>query len=617
MSNFKIIETRTSKIIKFNNNVYKFKAVTNTREKNNLWSCSLENCRAFIKLNNDNTRLLETNEKHEHAISHRKTSEDGTSSNGGTPTIGTPNRERTFTSSPASLSDSSPKGSTQGSPKNLGQPKDVKSTSKTDPETNIPTPVDTRSLDFRNLLPTDQSILSVGTPALDVTSGDSTFNGTPQARDNSKELKFQIQCLAQEIINKQVEIDRLKNKSLEDDQIIREMIQTIRILEDSQNPVTSKQKGEVNQSRNPKQQSRKPDNTSAVVASGEGNTNMMLSNQQKKTLIGLYGDSHVRDLRTHLGKELPHTYDIHAHFKPGGTFQEVANNMSEADLKYDKICVIAGTNDVCHSTWTEVENAVVQISSIFKNREIFFVLTPPRGEKTIMNKYVKIFNKNIKTLAKSLGNITCIEIGYLLRFHDFLHDKLHLNRNGKVKLCKKIKEYVHLNKRTYSMSRSTRVYQNNSKTFRSKQMNTNKGNYAQSKTSNYINTDLKLNKPTTTNNNNRSNSRQFHPKARSKESSHPYSTQKTYEYFPNNNQHMHSAYKKNSASNNHYNKQRCPPFNYRQRVPSLYDFPYNHDTLMAPHPHSFPYSPYNIPISNRYTPLQERQNFHWQMTTSI
>ncbi|KAL1448359.1 hypothetical protein WDU94_005507, partial [Cyamophila willieti] len=75
------------------------------------------------------------------------------------------------------------------------------------------------------------------------------------------------------------------------------------------------------------------------------------------TRLVIYGDSHVRNLRMHLEKELPDSYKISTHFKPGGTFQEVANSLSKYDLQYEGIIVMAGTNDVCHSSWADVENA--------------------------------------------------------------------------------------------------------------------------------------------------------------------------------------------------------------------------------------------------------------------
>lgn len=593
-NNFKIIETRTSKVIKLNNNVYKFKSATNTREQNNIWSCTFDSCRAFLKLNNDNTKIIETNEKHEHALSHRKTGEDKSPSNSGTPTNGTPTRTRTFTSSSSSSSEHDPKGTPLESPKNPSKNLNDKST---------PLAVsDIRIFDSRSLLPTNQSIISVDTPVLNYTSTESTFNGTLQVTECTTDLKFQIQCLTQEIINKEMEIIRLKDKSTEDDKIIKQMIQTIRILEATQPDHSSK---ETYEPRKPNQSSLQKCISVAETSKGTP----AVTDQRQRTLVGLFGDSHVRNLRTLLVKQLPHTYDIHAHFKPGGTLQEVANNLGEDNLKFDKICVIAGTNDVCHSTWTQVENAILQIRATFKDREIMYVLTPPRGEKSIMNKYIKIFNNNVKDLIKKLDNVSWIEVSYLLKYEDFVFDKIHLNRMGKIKLCKTICKHILRNKQKYK-KRNDGI---NIKHISNKHVtpqNPNKNTHVHFDTSNLnTNKNMLYNVPPLHKTN--YNFRQKHIPYKNKANQYS-STQTTrvqrLGYINTKNKKI--AYGKKSNDNDGYLQIQnfAPPGYQNQFLSNNFVSPYYQHRNVNSDPYNYPYS---IPIYNRYVPLQDNLNFHF------
>lgn len=463
---FKIIETRTKRIIKYQNQVFRFASTSNTRDQPTLWECAVENCPALLKLNKERNKIIKSNDKHKH-------------SNGG------PMGERR-SSITSSTSDSSHHSSTSVSRSNSLDENLVPGTEQQDPNVSTETVIASSNFDTEVLLPNNETILSIGTPAIDVTANSSTFNETPLMRDTTKDLKYQIHCLTQEIINKQIQIDRLHERTLqdkeeldrlkhkteldedelkrlrfkseEDDKVIKEMIENIRVLEslkpkkslvhDSMNKqYNKKNNNQVTQPTNMKKTyaevSQAKEQSTRAVSRASTSMNITTSTIVRKTTrCVIFGDSHVRNLRSQLEKELPGSYEIHTHFKPGATFQEVANSISSTDLDYEKIFVMAGTNDVCHSTWSEVENAILEISSKFKHTKVFLILVPPRGEKSIMNKYVAIFNKNLKFLVEKVNNLEFIEISYLLNHQDFCTDRLHLNRRGITKLCKKISQYA-------------------------------------------------------------------------------------------------------------------------------------------------------------------------------
>uniref|UniRef100_A0A8D9E7M3 FLYWCH-type domain-containing protein n=1 Tax=Cacopsylla melanoneura TaxID=428564 RepID=A0A8D9E7M3_9HEMI len=477
MKDFKLIETRTKRIIKYQNQVFRYCSTSNTRGQPTLWECTVGKCPAFVKLNNDNSKIIKTNEKHNHA---------NTSSMG---------EGRTSTASTSGSSSSSASESNQLNSPCVSCINSLDSNHEEE-DPNVSSETIKAIYDTEKLLPVNQSILSFGTPAIDVTNNtinmtvnsanSTTFSETPQIRDTVKDLRFQIHSLAQEIINKQIIIDnlnekaenneaelkRLRYKSDEDDKVIKEMIESIRILEaiktnnkqiiprdvPKTNNYNSNPINQITKTINKKPSHKKDQNIVADPSKAAshvktttptvGNTATNTCQDTKKssaaavTRLVVFGDSHVRNLRIHLEKELPDSYKIHTHFKPGGTFQEVANSLSKHDLQYERIIVMAGTNDICHSSWADVEKAVLKISEMFKHRKVYLVLVPHRGEWSIINKYVKIFNRNLKFLANRLNNVNCIEISYLLKYEDFCRDKIHLNKRGKVKICEKLGQEI-------------------------------------------------------------------------------------------------------------------------------------------------------------------------------
>lgn len=436
MTNFKIIENKSKIILKYQDHIFKFNNTVNTRGQGTLWSCAIEKCRAFVKVNYDRSKIVESNEKHEHAMSSNAGKRDSDIS--------------------------SPRTPTSSKESDVGEIVLISPEKKTTKEEKKKTEGNAQQNDNKNKaqLPFNQSIISVATPGLNAAfTNDSTYEETPRARDEVGELKKQVEGLIQEIINKQLEIDRLNEKSKADEKDMEDMIRTIRILEGVKSINTNKNSRKQDQNITASSSKAKQiERTDSNVASPNNHTLKKLEpvNTRNVSRIGIFGDSHVRNLWEQLQKELQGNFHVHAHFKPGGTFQVIADMFTEEDMKYDHIFVIAGTNDICHSTWTEVVNAIYQISAKMKNKKIHLILPPPRGEKTTMNQYIKTFNQSIKQLTFSLDNVNCVDISYLLQYQHYAYDKLHLNRIGKIRLCRKIKQIIYNEKRRFS-----NVFENN------------------------------------------------------------------------------------------------------------------------------------------------------------
>lgn len=251
---------------------------------------------------------------------------------------------------------------------------------------------------------------------------------TPVTVENIQDLRRQIRGLVQEIINKQILIDKLEKKSKEDDTLIKNMIQSIRMLED--------------------------ENKVKNVTLNDQPTFVDNSSGRKK-IIKILGDSHVRNLNHFIKKELPHNYVTKFYYKPGACFDQVSK-LDPVEDNSDIVVVIAGTNDVCNSLWYSVENAIVDLSKRYVDKQVFIVLTPYRRDKTVLNKYINIFNNNVKNLVRNLENVKYIDIQNIFAINDYSFDGIHFNRMGKIKICKKIKDALTRPQKKYEYSANHR-----------------------------------------------------------------------------------------------------------------------------------------------------------------
>lgn len=300
-----------------------------------------------------------------------------------------------------------------------------------------------------SILPCNQSVLSVGTPAVISSLTDSTFSGTPLLQPTAAELRKQVDALVQEIIRKELTIEKLQRKSDEDDQVIKDMLQSIKVLEGAKiscadNTVKTSFRQivpEIIPIPPEPQAARQPLRSSTAAKN-----------------IRILGDSHARNLKELLSKELPSTYNVHVNFKPGGTYQDVVNLASSSDPPADHVFVLAGANDVCRSDWISVENAIYDLTAKFETSQIHLVLTLNRASSPSFNKYINIFNKHVKHLTRKLHNVSYVDTHFLFRYSDYTHDNLHLNRLGKIKLCRKIRQAIFPNQiKTHVNMNTTKV----------------------------------------------------------------------------------------------------------------------------------------------------------------
>uniref|UniRef100_A0A8D8TIJ1 FLYWCH-type domain-containing protein n=1 Tax=Cacopsylla melanoneura TaxID=428564 RepID=A0A8D8TIJ1_9HEMI len=508
MDDFKIIGTRTKKILKYQNHVFKFNSTLSTRGKQTLWSCSTENCRAFVKIDQDGKRIVESNDKHEHNKSLKlKHSSKSTSSESD---LEEAKLDKTC----------SPNRSRKGPISN-----DSPSTTKTGTN-NQNTPI----LPY-NILPyssIDNSVLLVSTPGLNGTvPQNETINETPRAKDEMGELKRQVDGLIQVIIKKEQEIDRLKDKSEADEKDMADMLHAIRSLEESQqkrkqdsnqdsydmenkftneinalnqtiaekeqiiankNQVIDSLKAEINQIRKMKTQntslpkkinnknSHKPKNkingkekppkptiqlnetfSEPEAPTQEEHTKKKVhkkihSDSKKKTYI-ILGDSQARNVGQHMEKKsINDELKTRSYIGPGADLTRVMKCGLEcwqeelARQEENQLVLFAGTIDCfCPLQWKNIKHSLQILKQISEKNHVTIILVPYSMNNRNFNTNAYELNKYIWNFFKLMKNVSMIDTNMVLNNQKFYkYDKYHLNELGKKILARKIYNVIEL-----------------------------------------------------------------------------------------------------------------------------------------------------------------------------
>lgn len=164
----------------------------------------------------------------------------------------------------------------------------------------------------------------------------------------------------------------------------------------------------------------------------------------------IIGDSHVRGLSEKLSELLPAGCTAQAVFQPGAGYEAVADTHTQSPKlvkpsPYDPVIVMCGTNDVCNTEWESIQRSIERISVRFQqSKTLYFIGVPFRYDHRKINFHISRLNAKIKTCIKSSSNnqnVQYIDPNKFLKPRDYTVDKLHLNRSGKLKLCRKIKNY--------------------------------------------------------------------------------------------------------------------------------------------------------------------------------
>lgn len=101
---------------------------------------------------------------------------------------------------------------------------------------------------------------------------------------------------------------------------------------------------------------------------------------------------------------------------------------------------MCGTNDICSTQWENVQEALdTLLSKIQHCEQLCLVQVPLRYDRKKLNYHIQRFNTKVKTYMQSKSrNVHFLNPMKFLKPSDYTVDGVHMNRKGKLKLCKKL-----------------------------------------------------------------------------------------------------------------------------------------------------------------------------------
>lgn len=165
-----------------------------------------------------------------------------------------------------------------------------------------------------------------------------------------------------------------------------------------------------------------------------------------KFTLHVTGDSHVRWLRDKLVSLLPKGCAVQTFFKPGAGYHDITTVLNQApDLvnptAQDRVVMICGTNDIGSTQWDLVQAALDSLLQKFCHCKQFIVCGVPRrfDHKRRLNFHINKFNIKVKNYIMSKSsNVYFLDPNEYLKPSDYAIDRLHMNREGKLKICQSI-----------------------------------------------------------------------------------------------------------------------------------------------------------------------------------
>lgn len=474
---FKILTTKTGSIIKHQDHVYKHKTTLNTRGHSTVWQCAVENCQAYLKLGNDNTKITEHNTKHEHSLSkpkgpmlnHSDSSSFSSESDQVTPKNTMKPKGALFTPSPyetplntdatcdiASRVNRTFQGH-QTLKKSLSNPE----TSPRSETPQIPIEGGTKPPKSPSLFELNLSNGAVGNSVPPVTRcqeylsfkikyeevkslNDSLIDKIVEKEKKIWELEASVTSLNARIADMEsshsaVETasqDRRMREDLEEHKtLVSSLLTTVRTLEaalSNDNGEKSKKIVQIPDVTKPKLP-----NVSRKKQAQPTRVPRPPSTFTKNSKIVIVGDSHVRQLQGLLATQTDSSCQIQCVYKGGSKLchlQELLQERNSQLSKGDVLIIFSGTNDVCHTSWNLIKTSYEQILSRYVSCKIGVFLIPLRRGTHQLNPHIKLMNQKISDLLSS-RNVTIMDPEFVLQKSDYSPDGLHLNKHGKDKLC--------------------------------------------------------------------------------------------------------------------------------------------------------------------------------------
>uniref|UniRef100_A0A8D8WLU1 Uncharacterized protein n=1 Tax=Cacopsylla melanoneura TaxID=428564 RepID=A0A8D8WLU1_9HEMI len=186
----------------------------------------------------------------------------------------------------------------------------------------------------------------------------------------------------------------------------------------------------------------KQNSTESTFSTNNTTTTNKTKSVMKKTCT-VIGDSHVRDFHKYLQETGNDKYSYHVQCNPGKSLTHLKNEFSSSLDQDDCLVLFGGTNDIFHTPWTQLENYL--FSFLQKNctkLRIVVVGIPYRYNTPAANTHIKRLNAKIRLVVNIFKNSVFLDTNKRINKKDYLNDKLHLNKIGKLKLCTSLNKVI-------------------------------------------------------------------------------------------------------------------------------------------------------------------------------
>jgi hypothetical protein len=168
--------------------------------------------------------------------------------------------------------------------------------------------------------------------------------------------------------------------------------------------------------------------------------------KSKKHSVLLLGDSHAKRSADLIKNELSKEFGVIGIVKPGARTSDILNtNIDKSMTNNDIVIVWAGTNDISKDRAKEGINNVINFIERTSHTNILIMEVPHRhdlADWSCVNREVIRFNRLLAKRLKSYQHAAICRMD-LGRQH-FTKHGLHMNKEGKVKMCQQLAKLVKL-----------------------------------------------------------------------------------------------------------------------------------------------------------------------------
>ncbi|XP_026688850.1 interaptin, partial [Diaphorina citri] len=157
----------------------------------------------------------------------------------------------------------------------------------------------------------------------------------------------------------------------------------------------------------------------------------------------LIGDSHARELKTHLENTGNKQCNYFVKCSPGASFTKLQADPKIILGENDFMILLGGTNDIFKTPVLDIEQHLIQTLRVNSTQMKTIVVSIPfRYSKPSVNKHIKLVNKKIRTVVDTFKNSVFFDINRRINKKHYANDKFHLNRSGKIKLSEGLNKII-------------------------------------------------------------------------------------------------------------------------------------------------------------------------------